>query len=360
MYGNHFVLMYLKDGRPRMKIFDRQGHLQYEPDLPNGGLIWGGFSGSQNEAEVLYQFLGLTDMSTIFRLDVEKKTNEVFHRPAAAFDRDSIVIEQVFYRSKDGTRVPMFVAHKQGLKLDGSHPTFMYGYGAFGWVSFTYYQPFVLNWIEMGGVYAQPSLRGGGEYGEAWHQAGAKRNKQNAIDDYLSAAEWLIENRYTSSSRLVANGGSASGGLAATAIIQRSDLFAAAVIDRPVLDLLRFDRFTKAAYWVPEFGSPADRDDFKVLRALSPYHNLKPGQCYPATLVMSGTNDQTAVPLHAYKFTAAMQAAQGCEKPVLLKVMWGAGHNFGVTADQTSDSWGDQTAFLLRVLGLKISEEAKK
>jgi prolyl oligopeptidase len=244
----------------------------------------------------------------------------------------------------------MFVAHKRGLKLDGSHPTFMYGCGAFGWVSFVWYQPFVLNWLEMGGVYAQPSIRGGGDYGEAWHQAGSKRNKQKTIDDYLAAAEWLVKNHYTSSSRLVANGGSASGAVAAAAIIQRPDLFAAAVIDRPILDLLRFDRFTQAAYWVPEFGSPADPDDFRALRAWSPYQNLKPGQCYPATLVMSGNNDQIAVPLHAYKFTAAMQSAQGCGNPVLLKVMWGAGHNFGITAEETSDAWGDETAFLLRVL----------
>jgi prolyl oligopeptidase len=244
----------------------------------------------------------------------------------------------------------MFVAHKRGLKLDGSHPTFMYGCGAFGWVSFVWYQPFVLNWLEMGGVYAQPSIRGGGDYGEAWHQAGSKRNKQKTIDDYLAAAEWLVKNHYTSSSRLVANGGSASGAVAAAAIIQRPDLFAAAVIDRPILDLLRFDRFTQAAYWVPEFGSPADPDDFRALPAWSPYQNLKPGQCYPATLVMSGNNDQIAVPLHAYKFTAAMQSAQGCGNPVLLKVMWGAGHNFGITAEETSDAWGDETAFLLRVL----------
>lgn len=360
MFGNRFVLMYLKDGCPLLKVFNKQGRFEFQPDLPKGGQIWGGLNARERDTEVFYQYLGLTDVTTIYRLDLEKKTNDVFYRPQAVFDRDSVVIEQVFYRSKDGTRVPMFIAHKKGLKLDGSHPTFMYGYGAFGWVSFMWYQPFVLNWIEMGGVYAQPGIRGGGEYGEAWHQAGAKHNKQNVIDDYVAAGEWLIAKRYTSSSRLVANGGSASGALAAAAIIQRPELFAAAVIDRPVLDLLRFDRFTQAGYWIPEFGSPSDPEDFKALRAWSPYQNVKPGQCYPATLVMSGDRDQVAVPLHAYKFTAAMQAAQSCENPVLLKVMWGAGHNFGRNADQTSDSWGDQTAFLFRVLGLKASQRATK
>lgn len=352
MFGDRFVLMYLKDGRALLRVFDREGRLEFEPDLPSGGLIWGGFSGSQGDPEVFYRFLSLTEVSTIYRLDLEKKRSSVFLDSPAPFDKGAITVEQVFYRSKDGTRVPMFLAYRKGLKRDGRNPAFMYGYGAFGWVSFLFHQPFVLNWIELGGVYAQPSLRGGGEYGEAWHEAGARRRKQTVIDDYLAAAEWLAANGYTSPARLVANGGSASGGLAAAAILQRPDLFGAAVIDRPVLDMVRFDRFSQASYWLPEFGSPKDPEDFKALHAWSPYHNVKDGRCYPATLVMAGELDQVAVPLHAYKFTAAMQAAQGCGKPVLLKVMWGAGHNFGTTPEQTAESWADQTAFLLRALGI--------
>ncbi len=352
MFGNRFVLMYLKDGRALLRVFDREGRLEFEPDLATGGLVWGGFSGSQRDPEVFYRFLSLTEVSTVYRLDLASKRSSVFLDGPAPFDRNAITVEQVFYRSKDGTRVPMFVAYRKGLVRDGRRPAFMYGYGAFGWVSFLWHQPFVLNWLELGGVYAQPSLRGGGEYGEPWHEAGAKRKKQNVIDDYVAAAEWLVAHGYTSATRLVANGGSASGGLAAAAIIQRPDLFGAAVIDRPVLDLVRFDLFSQASYWLPEFGSPRDADDFRALYAWSPYHNLKAGTCYPPTLVMSGALDQVAVPLHAYKFTAAMQAAQGCPNPVLLKVMWGAGHNFGATPEQSAESWADQTAFLWRALGL--------
>jgi prolyl oligopeptidase len=294
----------------------------------------------------------LTEPGTVYRLDVETKQNHVFHRPPTSFQESEIVVEQVFYQSKDGTRIPMFVAHRKDLKRGGRNPAYMYGYGAFGWVSFLWYQPFVLNWLELGGVYAQPSLRGGGEYGEAWHQAGAKQNKQKVIDDYIAAAEWLVTKGYTSPERLVANGGSASAGLAAAAILRRPDLFGATVIDRPILDMVRFDQFNQASYWLPEFGSPRDADEFRALYAWSPYHNLKKGRCYPPTLVMVGDRDQVAVPLHAYKFTAAMQAAQGCANPVLLKVMWGAGHNFGRTSEQMADSWGDEAAFVVRALGM--------
>lgn len=357
MYGNRFLLMYVKDNNPLLRVFDKRGRLQQEISLPVGGLIWGGFSGRQHDPEVFYRFLGITDQGSIYRLDVETGKVTVFRRPELKFDRNGIVVKQVFYQSKDGTRVPMFIAHKEGIKLDGSNPTYMYGYGAFGWVSFLWYQPLRLAWIEMGGVYAIPGIRGGGEYGEEWHQAGMKLNKQNSIDDYLAAAEWLIKTRYTSPERLVANGGSASAALAAAAIIQRPDLFGAAVIDIPLLDLIRYERFTGASYFAPEFGSPADKEEFSALYAYSPYHNLKKSKCYPPTLIMVGSQDQTAVPLHAYKFTAAMQEAQGCDNPVLMKIMWGAGHNFGATLEQTADSFTDELAFLYRVL--KIGDSNK-
>jgi prolyl oligopeptidase len=246
----------------------------------------------------------------------------------------------------------MFLAHRKGLRLDGRSPTLMYGYGAFGWNSFLFYQPHVLAWLEMGGVYAQPSLRGGGEYGEEWHKAGMGVNEQNSIDDFIAAAEWLIANRYTSPARLAVNGGSASGALDGAAIVQRPDLFGASIVDIPVMDMLRFDRFTTAKYWIQEFGSPEKADEFRALHAHSPYHNVKPGRCYPPTLVLVGERDEVAVPMHGYKFVAAMQAAQSCEKPVLLKVMWGAGHNFGTTPEQSIDSRASQIAFLVRIFGM--------
>lgn len=350
MFGNRFLLMYLKDNNPLLRIFDKRGKLQQEVALPVGGLIWGGFSGNQHDKEVFYRFLGITDQGTINRLDIETGKLTVFRRPELKFDRKGIVVKQVFYQSKDGTRVPMFITHKKDIKLDGSNTAYMYGYGAFSWVSFLWYQPFRLAWIERGGVYAIPGIRGGGEYGEEWHEAGMKLNKQNSIDDYLAAAEWLIKNRYTSPERLAANGSSASAALAAAAIIQRPGLFGAAVIDIPLLDLIRYDKFTGAGYFASEFGSPANPEEFKALYNYSPYHNLTSGQCYPPTLVKVGALDQTAVPFHAYKFTAAMQEAQGCGSPILMKVMWDAGHNSGATPKQIADSYTDELAFLYRVL----------
>lgn len=358
MFADRVLLVYLKDGRPLLRVFDADGRLRAEPELPTGGQIWGGFSGSPGDTEVFYRFLGLTHISTTYRLDLSTYETAVFSRNEASLRSGEIAIEQVFYKSSDGTRVPMFLAHRKDLKRDGRSPAFMYGYGAFGWVSFLWYQPFVLSWLELGGVYALPGIRGGGEYGEEWHVAGAGRSRQKSIDDYLAAAEWLVANRYTSGSLLVANGGSASGGLAAAAILQRPELFGAAVIDRPILDMLRFDRFSQAAYWLPEFGSPRDAGDFAALRAWSPYHNVKKGRCYPPTLVMTGDRDQVAVPLHAYKFTAALQAAQDCANPVLLQVVRGAGHNFGVTPEQTAETWADETAFLMRVLSLPNEPKA--
>jgi prolyl oligopeptidase len=352
MFANRILLVYLEDGRPVLRVFDAEGRLRAEPRLPAGGQIWGGFSGSPDDAEVFYRFLGLTHASTTYRLDLETNETSIFSSSDSAGRTGDIAIEQVFYRSADGTRVPMFLAHRKGFRRDGRSPAFLYGYGAFGWVSFLWYQPFVLNWLALGGVYALPGIRGGGEYGEDWHRAGAGRSKPRAIDDYVAAAEWLVTNGYTSRSRLVANGGSASGGVVAAAVLQRPELFGAAVIDRPVLDMLRFDRFSQAAYWLPEFGSPLDRGDFAALRAWSPYHNVRKGGCYPPMVVMAGEKDQVAVPLHAYKFTAALQAAQDCANPVLLQVVRGAGHNFGTTPEQTAGTWADETAFLARVLSV--------
>ncbi len=355
LFGNHFVIMYQKDGSPLVKVFDLQGRFRYKVDLPGGGSIWGGLSGRQDDHEVFYQFLGLADPSSIHRLNLKTGERTSFRRSPSGFDPNDYVTRQIFYNSKDGARVPMFIAHKKGIQLDGHNPALIYGYGAFGWSSFLWYQPHVLVWMEMGGVYAQPSLRGGGEYGEAWHQAGSKLRKQNAIDDYVAAVKWLIANKYTSPAKMAASGGSASGSLAGAAMIQHPELFRAGIIDRPALDMIRFEKFTSAGYWVDEFGSAESAEEFKALYAYSPYHNIKPGQCYPATLVMAGDRDEVTAPMHAYKFTAALQTAQGCENPVLLRMMWGTGHNFGATPEQVIDTRTDELAFLVRTLDLNLS-----
>jgi prolyl oligopeptidase len=257
------------------------------------------------------------------------------------------VTRQVFYPSKDGTRIPMFIVHRKDLTFEEGHPLFMYAYGAYAWTAFLWYQPHIIAWLEMGGVYALPGIRGGGEYGRDWHQAGVGRNRQNAIDDYHAAAAWLIEHGYTSPDKMVANGGSASGSLAGAAVIQRPDLYAAAVIDIPTFDMLR------RGGWVEEFGDPDDPDDFEVLRSYSPYHNIEPGVCYPPILVMAGEKDETAVPFHAYKFIARLQARQACDHPALLKVMWGAGHTHGATPREQAASWADAWSFLIRTLEMK-------
>ncbi|HEY7546487.1 MAG TPA: prolyl oligopeptidase family serine peptidase [Blastocatellia bacterium] len=350
MFGNRFLAMYWSDGRPMIRVFDINGRLQRTVSLPEGSSVWGGFSGAQKDDEVFYGILSLTSPRDIYRLDLGAGRVSIFHRSDVGFKESDFVIRQQFYHSKDGTRVPIFVAYKKGARLDGSSPALMYGYGAFGWNSFLWYQPQVLLWMEMGGIYALPRIRGGGEYGEEWHQQAIKTRKQNAIDDYTAAAEWLIANKYTKASKLAANGGSASGFLAGAAIIQRPDLFGAALIDFPIIDMLRYERFGAARTWSEEFGSVENEDEFKSLLAYSPYHNLKPGRCYPPTLIRVGDRDETVFPMHSYKFAAAMQSAQGCANPALLKVMWGAGHNFGSTPEQVIESHADGLAFLTLVL----------
>lgn len=354
MFGNKILLLYMRDSNPIIKAFNVNGKLEDEIMLPSGGTVWGGFSGTQTDDEVFYQYLGLTSPGLFYKLDMSSKQNKVFLRPEVNLNPDNYVTKQVFFQSKDGTRVPMFIAHRKEIKLDGNNPAFMYGYGAMNWVAFIWYQPHILAWLDMGGIYAVPGIRGGGEYGEEWHQAGVKQNKQNSIDDYIAAAEWLIKNKYTSPSQLAANGGSASSAVAAgAAILQRAELFGAAVIDIPILDMLRYHQFTNGRYWIPEFGSADDHKEFKTLFSYSPYHNIKQDKCYPPTLIMVGEKDQTALPLHGFKFTARMQHAQGCDNPVFLKMMWGAGHNFGKTPEQRIDSWTDELAFLVEVLKVK-------
>ena len=353
IYGNRIIVMYSKGIERAVKVYDLQGDFQYEVNLPDIGSVWGGFSGRPNSTEVFYRFLGLTNPGTVYRLDIKSGESTIFKQPNLHFNPDNYQTEITYYRSLDGTKVPMFLTHKKGLKKDGSHPVFMYAYGAFGWVAFPWFQPMILSWIEMGGVYALPAIRGGGEYGESWHQEGVGINRQNAIDDYIAAARWLIDQNYTSPSKMVANGGSASGMVAAAAVVQKPDLFGGAIIDIPALDMLRYDEFTAAGAWVKEFGSADNPEEFKALYDYSPYHNIQKDQCYPPTLVTVGEEDETAVPMHGYKFVAAMQHAQKCHNPVLLKVVWDAGHTFGVNPEQRAQTWADQLAFLIRALKLK-------
>lgn len=350
-FGGKFMVTYIKDGVPYLKGFERNGQLAYRTGLPIDGSIWGGFSGSQKDTHIFYRFLGFTSPSTIYRIDVSTGEASVFKSSEVKFDKELYITQQVFYTSKGGTRVPMFITHRKGIALRGNNPTIMYAYGAFSWISFLWYQEHLLLWLEKGGVYAQPSIRGGGEYGEQWHQSGIGKNRQNAVDDYLAAAQWLIDNKYTSSKRLVANGGSLSSPLASMAVIQRPDLFGAFVVDRPAFDMLRYTKFTGGSNWTSELGDPANPAEFESVYQQSPYHQLDSTKCFPPTMIMVGDLDQVTPPAHAYKFTAALQSTNTCN-PILLKMMWGAGHSFGSTREQVIDSRTDELLFLMISLQL--------
>jgi prolyl oligopeptidase len=351
-FGQTFVVTYIRHGIPVLKGFERNGRLKYTASLPIDGSIWGGLWGSADDNEVFYSFLGFTEPSTIYKLDAQTGASTRFKNANVRFDHDGFTTKQVFYTNKEGRRIPMFITHRKDVALHGTNPTLMYAYGAFNWIPFLWYQEHLLVWLELGGIYAQPSVRGGGEYGEAWHQAGIRHNRQQAVDDYISAAEWLVENRYTSPQKLVANGGSLSAPLAGVAALQRPDLFGAVILDRPALDMLRYTKFTNGSSWTSELGDPDIASDFEFLIKQSPYHLVRENTCYPPWLIMTGNLDQVTPPAHAYKFTARMQAGLRCN-PILLKMMWGAGHSFGSTREQIVDSRTDQIMFLIKYLNLK-------
>jgi len=357
LVGDRLVVQWTEDARPRLTIHDLDGQLQRKVELSDIGSV-GPVVGGPEDRTALYGFGSLTEVGSVYRLDVTTGGVEVVRRPDFAFDPDDFVTEQVFYESPDGSRIPMFVAHLRDRTADGTAPAFLYAYGAFAWVAFPWFQPHVIAFLERGGVYALPNVRGGGEYGEGWHRAGMRRNKENAIADYLAAAEWLVESGWARAGGVIGNGGSASGVLAAAAVLRRPDLFGATVIDIPALDQLRYHLFTAAASWIPEFGSAEDPEDFRALLAYSPYHNLEPGACLPPTLVIVGEMDEVAPPLHGYKYVARLQDAQGCANPVFLRTIPGAGHSYGSDAEEYARTWGDAWAFMVRVVRAAATERA--
>jgi len=271
-----------------------------------------------------------------------------------AFNPDDYETHQVFCKSKDGTRVPIFLTHRKGIALDGSNPTYLYGYGGFQISITPYFSPDTIVWMEMGGVYAVANLRGGGEYGQAWHEAGIKLKKQNVFDDFIAAAEWLIENRYTSPRKLAIGGGSNGGLLVGACMVQRPDLFAAALPDVGVMDMLRFNKFTIGWGWTSDFGSPENPEEFKALQAYSPLHNLKPGTSYPATMITTSDHDDRVVPAHSFKFAAALQAAQSGDRPVLIRIETRAGHGGGKPTAKIIQEIADRWAFLTRALEMQL------
>jgi prolyl oligopeptidase len=348
--GGHFIASYLKDAHAQVKVFTLRGTFSREVDLPGLGTA-SGFRGKRSDRETFYSFASFNTPATVYRYDVETGKSSVFRQPKLGFDPADYTTRQVFFPSKDGTRIPMFISHKKGLKPDGQTPALMYGYGGFNIPLTPAFSASNLAWMEMGGIYAQPNLRGGGEYGEPWHRAGTLGRKQNVFDDFIAAGEWLIANRYTSTPRLAIAGGSNGGLLVGACITQRPDLFGAALPAVGVMDMLRFHKFTIGWAWIDDYGSSDDPEQFKVLRAYSPLHNVKPGTCYPPTLITTADHDDRVVPAHSFKFAAAIQAAQACENPVLIRIETRAGHGAGKPTAKIIEEAADRWAFLVKALG---------
>src|SRR5215212_2981130 len=347
-----FVLNYLKDAYTQVKIYDTAGKLANEVAFPGIGSAEG-FGGKATDKETFYSFTGFTTPTTIYRYDMTTGKSTVFRQPTVAFNPADFETKQVFYTSKDGTKVPMFITHKKGLKLDGSNPTYLYAYGGFNISLTPAFSVGNLVWMERGGVYAQPNLRGGGEYGEDWHQAGMKLKKQNVFDDFIAAAEWLIANKYTSTPKLALGGGSNGGLLVGAALTQRPDLFGAAIPAVGVMDMLRFQKFTIGWAWVSDYGSSDNAEEFKALYAYSPLHNIKPGTSYPPTLITTADHDDRVWPGHSFKFAAALQAAQAGTAPVLIRIETKAGHGAGKPTTKIIEELADRWAFLVKTLDMK-------
>ena len=354
LVNNKFILNYLKDAYTQVKIHDTKGKLLNDVAFPGIGSA-GGFGGKAKDKETFYFYNGFTTPTTIYRYDMTTGKSTIFREPKVEFNPNDFETKQVFYKSKDGTKVPMFLTYKKGLKLDGNNPTYLYGYGGFNISMTPGFSVGNMVWMELGGVYAQPSLRGGGEYGEDWHQGGMKLRKQNVFDDFVAAAEWLIANKYTSTPKLAIGGGSNGGLLVGAALTQRPDLFGAALPAVGVMDMLRFQKFTIGWAWVSDYGSSDDAEEFKALYAYSPLHNIKAGTKYPPTMITTADHDDRVWPGHSFKFAAALQAAQTGEAPILIRIETKAGHGAGKPTSKTIEEIADRWAFLVKTLNMKVA-----
>jgi len=350
--GQRFFASYLKDATTQVRIHELDGAHIVDVTFP-GLCTAGGFGGKPTDTETFYSYSGYLNPGSIFRYEIKTGKSTLFRSPKVDFNADAYETKQVFFKSKDGTRVPMFLTHKKGILLDSSNPTLLYGYGGFNISLTPGFSPTVARWLEMGGVYAVANLRGGGEYGEDWHKGGMTVNKQNVFDDFISAAEWLISSRYTSSKKLAIQGGSNGGLLVGACMTQRPELFGACLPAVGVMDMLRFHTFTIGWGWVGDYGSSADPEQFKALRAYSPYHNIKPGTAYPPTMVTTADHDDRVYPAHSFKFAAAMQAAQSGDNPILIRIETRAGHGAGKPTSKRIEEASDIFAFLSKSLDMK-------
>ncbi len=349
--NNLLICSYLKDVTTQVKLYTLQGHFVRDIALPGLGTA-SGFGGKRSHTETFYSFQSFAIPPSSYRYDLVTGESTLLERAKVDFDSDQYVTEQIFYPSNDGTRIPMFITHKKGLNLDGSHATLLYGYGGFNISIAPSFSVSRLAWMEMGGVYAVANIRGGGEYGQAWHEAGKKQNKQNVFNDFIAAAEYLVDTEYTRPDKLAIMGGSNGGLLVGACMTQRPDLFGAAIPAVGVMDMLRFDEFTAGRFWTDDYGSAKDSPEmFNYLKGYSPYHNLKPDTAYPATLVITADTDDRVVPGHSFKFAARLQACHQGDKPVLIRIETRAGHGSGKPTTMIIEEQADIYAFLKQNLG---------
>ena len=350
------IVQSLVDVLPHVRLFDLAGKPLGEVKLPGLGSVTG-FGGNQENKEAFYTFASYNTPTAVYRYDVPANKSELVRKPEVKFDPADFVVEQVFYKSKDGTRVPMMLAYHKGTPKDKPQPTLLYGYGGYSITIPPYFSADYIAWMELGGVVAVANLRGGGEYGEDWHLAGKNLKKQNVFDDFISAAEWLIKEHRTSSDQLAIMGGSNGGLLVGAVMIQRPELFGSCIPIVGVMDMLRFHQFTAGQFWRDEYGSVDDEAEFKNLLGYSPYHNIKDGVQYPATMVMTADTDDRVVPMHSFKFAAALQKAQAGNAPILLRIETRAGHGRGTPVSKLIENAADKWAFLVKSLAMDVPVE---
>ncbi|MGB9907265.1 MAG: prolyl oligopeptidase family serine peptidase [Candidatus Saccharicenans sp.] len=349
--GGYLFAAYLQDARTRVYQYRTDGQLLKEIELPAIGTA-SGFGGWRDDKVIFYTFQSFNYPPTIYKYDLASGQSEVFVRQEVKFNPEDFEVKQVFYNSKDGTRVPMFIVHKRGLALDGQNPTYLTAYGGFNISLTPAFNPALAVILENGGVFAQPNLRGGGEYGEKWHRAGMLENKQNVFDDFIAAAEYLIQEKYTSPRYLAISGASNGGLLVGAVMTQRPELFGVAFPAVGVMDMLRYHKFTVGWGWVVEYGSSDQEEQFRYLYKYSPLHNLRDGVCYPATMVTTADHDDRVVPAHSFKFAATLQEKQACSRPVLIRIETRSGHGSS-NVTKAIDELTDKYAFMFYVMGLK-------
>jgi prolyl oligopeptidase len=353
--GKQLIASYLVDARTEVRTFDLDGRPTGKVKLPGIGTA-GGFSGDADDSETFFAYSSFNAPTTIYRYDSATGETTTWAQPQVAFKPEDYTVSQKFYRSKDGTRVPMFVVHRRDLDMRKPHPTLLYGYGGFNVSMLPGFSATRIAWMEQGGVFALANIRGGGEYGKAWHDAGRLASKQNVFDDFISAGEHLIREGITTSRQLAIQGGSNGGLLVGAVVNQRPDLFAAALPAVGVMDMLRFNRWTAGRYWVDDYGFPDREPDFRKLLSYSPYHNIRSGADYPAVLVTTADTDDRVVPGHSFKYTAALQAANTGQQPKLIRVETRAGHGSGKPTDKIIEEYADMWAFIAAHTGMRVGE----